>query len=169
MNNTKSFTKRIMAILFVILTIVSTLSFSTLTAQAATSGSKNTRTITVNTKTNYWYPGASSITLKQEKITITWKSLNGKKTKKTSGYYGRYNISIYNVTDNKWEKSKCWNGKQSIKIELKGNKKYNITVSYDANGTWLNVSKAQPIGYGSNNGYSPNWWVSGSHKVTNYY
>lgn len=74
-------TKRVIS-LVICLTMAITALFSTsLTVSAATSGGSNSATITVKSKSNYWYPGSSSITLKQEKQTLTYKALNSNKTK----------------------------------------------------------------------------------------
>lgn len=167
MIKTNSFFKKIMAIILAMTALVTTFTFGTATAQAATSGTTGSRTITVNTKSVYYYPGSSSITLKQDKCTLTWKSLFGKKTKETSGYYGCYIITICNVTDNETV-TKKWNGKKSITLSLKGNKTYKITVSYDSYNSYYKLMGAQPKGYGNYSGYSPRWSVSGSWKVADY-
>lgn len=69
---------RIAAVFLCVLTLFS---FSAVNASAATSGGSYASTVNVSTKANYWYPGASSVTLKQNKQTLTYKQLMGNKTK----------------------------------------------------------------------------------------
>lgn len=71
----KSIFSRIAAVFLCVLTLFS---FSAVNASAATYGGSSASTVNVTTKANYWYPGASSVTLKQDKQTLTYKQLMGK-------------------------------------------------------------------------------------------
>lgn len=132
------------------------------TAFAATSGNINgTSTITVNTKSNYWYPGSSSITLKQSKTKYTYTTWNGKK--KTSSGYCVYNIKATPVSGKgKTKTAKLKNG--SVKINLDKNTTYRITVSYDYTATYYQ-NGARGIKWTT----TPNWWVKSTWKVSSYY
>ena len=59
----KTIFSRIAAVFLCMLTLFS---FSAVNASAATYGGSSASTVNVTTKANYWYPGASSITLKQD-------------------------------------------------------------------------------------------------------
>ena len=111
---------------------VAILGCMTLQASAATSSSgTKTQTITVVTKANWSYPGSESITLAQSKGTFSyaetgkWGRETGKtKTKKD---YGSWDIKV-SATDGSHSFNKRLNG-SSIKLNLKPNKTYKITVS----------------------------------------
>lgn len=150
----------------IILSVLTVFSFSTLSASAATSGGTRAATITVNTKANYLYPGASSITLKQSKQTLTYKKLGGSKTKTKVGYYGQYDIKVYNVTKNKTN-NMTWSGGQTKKISLDPNCTYRITVSYNSTATCMFTSN--PIGYSWKSSSTPSWWVGSTWKLASYY
>lgn len=64
-------TKKIFTSVLACIMMLCTLLVTSLTASAATSsyGTTQTRTITVQTKGNWWIPGPKSITLKQTKGT----------------------------------------------------------------------------------------------------
>lgn len=153
-------------ILSIFLCLVTLFSFSALNTSAATSGGAGSATIVVTSKANYWYPGASSVTLKQEKQTLTYKSLTSNKTKTKKGYYGCYNISVYNVTKNKYS-SVSWNGGKTKKITLDPNCTYRIKVQY--NSTATAVFTSQPFGYSWKSSSNPYWKVKDVHKVSSYY
>lgn len=136
-----------------------------ISTSAATTGGKKAATITVTSKANYWYPGASSITLEQEKQTMTFKSLLGNKTKTKSGYYGNYKITVSNTT-NKKTTSISWNGGKTKKITLDPDCTYKITVSYDS--TWTDISVNGPFGYKWKSTSAPKWKVSSTWKVSSY-
>ena len=139
------------------------------TAFAATSGGSGSATIYVTTKARYYYPGSSSITLKQEKQTMTFKKLGGSKTKTKKDYYGCYNISVRNVTKNDTD-NVSWMGGKTKKIKLDGNCDYQITVRYDSTATDIfKGAGSPPWGYSWKSTSSPSWKVSGTHKVTSYY
>lgn len=159
----KSIFSRIAAVFLCVLTLFS---FSAVNASAATYGGSSASTVNVTTKANYWYPGASSVTLKQDKQTLTYKQLMGNKTKTKKGYYGRYNITVYNVTKNKTT-SVYWDGSQTKKISLDPNCTYRITVRYNSNNTALFTSA--PLGYSWKSSSSPGWRVSSTWKVSSYY
>ena len=128
-------------------------------ASAATSGSTNTRSISVQTTADWRYPGTESITLKQNKCKYTYSTLkNWKWVDKESSAYPYYRITIKNETTGK-STSKTWHS-ASIKLKLDRNARYTITVSYDSMGNWL----------GSNCKFkswknTPSWWVSTTHKA----
>ncbi len=152
-------------IVAVFLCVFSLFSFSTVNVFAATSGGSSASTVSVTTKANYWYPGASSVTLKQEKQTLTYKQLMGNKTKTKTGYYGCYNITVYNVTKNKTT-SVYWAGGQTKKITLDPDCYYRITVRYNSNNTALFTSA--PFGYSWISSSNPQWRVSSTWKVSSY-
>lgn len=137
----------------------------TMSASAATRGGASRATITVKTKSNYWYPGASSITLTQQKQTYTCASVLGSKTKSITGYYGQYDISIYNVTTGKTS-STTWSGGKTKKISLDPNCTYRITVAYSNLKT--SMFTRVPIGYYGKNLSNPSWQVSSRWKVSSY-
>lgn len=154
---------RIIAVIMVMVTVFGAIPLS---ASAATWGTTGSKTISVKTHANYWYPGASSITLKQNKQTATFQSLLGTKTKTQTGFYGCYTITVKNVTKNT-SKSITWNGGQTKKIELDPNCTYNITVTYNSAAT--NVFKSAPLGYYLKSMSNPYWKVSSTWKVTSFY
>lgn len=159
----KQYFSRITAIFLCVLTLFSLLPVS---ASAATSGSSSSSVINVKTKSSYWYPGASSVTLKQDKQTLTYKKLMGNKTKTKKGYYGCYDITVYNVTKNKTN-SVYWGGGKTKKISLDPNCEYRITVKYNSNNTALFTSS--PFGYSYKSSSSPRWEVNSKWKVSSCY
>lgn len=154
----KLYVSKVIAVLFCILTMFS---FSVANTSAATSGGSRSTTINVSTKAAYWYPGSSSITLTQSKQTATLKR-SGKKDKKTTGYFGSYDIIVYNKTK-KTTEYKSWDGGKTKKINLKPNCEYTITVNY-------NPTKVQayelPRSYKGSDLSSPSWWVSSKWKIS---
>ena len=135
-------------------------SFMILPASAATSGSSNTRTISVQTYSDWSRPGSESITLKQNKCTYTYKVLKGWNwVEKTGSMYPYYKITITNNTNGKTT-TKTWHS-ASIKLSLNRNSSYTITVAYDSTNTWL--SSNCKSGNWKN---SPSWWVSATHKTS---
>ena len=149
-----------------LLGVLTLLSLSEVNVSAATSGGSNPSTVFVTTKANYWYPGASSVTLRQDKQTLTYKQLFGNKTKTKEGYYGCYNITVYNVTKNK-SKSVYWGGGKTKNISLDPNCTYRITVRYNSTNTSL-FTKA-PLGYSWKKSSNPGWRVSSTWKVSTCY
>ncbi|MGN0180775.1 MAG: hypothetical protein ACI4DY_15245 [Monoglobaceae bacterium] len=156
----KTVFSKITAIILCILTLVS---FSAITASAATSGGSRSATVYVTTKSNYFYPGSSSVTLKQEKQTLTYQQLFGAKTKTKTGYYGCYDINVYNVTK-KTSKSVYWGGGRTKKISLDANCAYRITVCYNSTATSL-FTRA-PLGYSLKKTSNPGWSISSTWKVS---
>ena len=140
-------------------------SVSTISASAATRGGEDSKAILVTTQADWSYPGSESITLKQNKNTLTYKSLFSSKTK-TKTAYGYYNITVTPIDGGK-SFTKEWDGTSSIKIKLERDKSYWIDVAYDWQETWLSneLGKA-PTGYSfsKDNGYS--WWVGSTHKAS---
>ena len=155
--------KKFIAILLVAVTLFSIFA---VTASAATWGGRGSSTVTVKSKANYWYPGASSITLRQSKQTMTFDHLWKDKTKTKTGYFGHYDITVYNVTKGT-SKYVYWNGGQTKKITLDPNCTYRITVTYLSTETTL-FTKA-PTGYSHRSTTSPSWNVKSVWKVSSYY
>lgn len=157
-------TKRIIAIS---LTIIIIFSCMVLPASADTSNyGTDTKSITVVTKANWCYPGSESITLSQSKGIFSYAKTSwfGKVTGKTctKSEYSTWRISVA-ATDGSHSYSRTWkNG--SIKLPLKSNRTYNITVSYDSyQDTFrgLNYRHFRWTRY-------PSWRVSGTWKVSEY-
>ncbi len=157
--------KKIFAMFLAIVTILSCV---VLPASAATSGDCNTTyTLTVVTKANWWYPGGESITLSQSKGKFEYSKTNwfGMETGKTATRtaYGTWRISG-RATDGSHAFSKTLSG-GSVKLKLKANKTYQITIRYD--GT-MDIFKA--LDYRNFNWIThPSWCVSGTWKVSSYY
>ena len=156
--------KSITCLLLITLTLVSC--FVLPSSAATCSSGKYTRTITVKTYSSYWYPGSSSITLKQTKGTIAYSKINiwgqhvGTRTTKE---YGCWDVSV-RATDGSHSYTKQFNG-SSVKLTLKPNKTYKITVSYDSwqeNFIMMKRVNSRWTAY-------PTWRVSSSWKVSNYY
>ena len=158
----KKYLPKVLAIFMIMLTVLTTLMIP---VSASTRGGSGSSTIYVNTKANYWYPGASSITLTQSKQTMTYKALTSSKTKKKTDYFGNYTIRIYNVTKNT-SKNTTWGGGKSKKISLDPNCSYRITVSYNSTGTVL--FNSSPLGYSYKSVTSPSWNVSSTWKIASY-
>lgn len=158
--------KKTISILLAIAICISCIAMMTLSASAATSSSgTSTRTITVSTKAAYYYPGSSSITLSQTKGVVTydktrWGQVVGTGTAK---YYGTWNISV-RATDGSDSFSKTLSG-SSVKINLKPNKTYKITVTYN----WYVDTIIMIDHVNSRWTQYPSWRVSGTWKVSNYY
>ena len=156
--------KRITCLFLVALTLVSC--FALPSYAATCSSGKNTRTITVSTYASYWYPGSSSITLKQTKGTLAYSKTDiwGRHVEtRTTKEYGCWDVSV-RATDGSHSYTKQFNG-SSVKLTLKPNKTYKINVSYDsAQEIFLMVKRV-------NSRWStlPTWHVSSSWKVSNYY
>ena len=131
-------------------------SLSTVSASAATTSSgTQTRTITVQTKANYWIPGAESITIGQTKGVLQ------KRNGKTCNEYGMWNISVRATDGSDSYKKNLTDG--SIKLKLKPNKTYVITISWDSGSeTIKNVGGKHYTKY-------PTWKVKSTWKVSNYY
>ena len=157
--------KKLLAFTLVLATLISMFAVLSCNVFASTSGGTGSYTITVNTKANYLYPGASSVTLKQEKQTLTYKALTSNKTKTKTGYYGCYNITVYNVANGS-RSSVYWGGGQTKKISLDPNCTYRITVSYNSTSTALFTS--QPLGYSWKSSSNPYWRVSSTWKISSY-
>lgn len=155
--------KKMLAVLLCLVTIFSMIS---ITASASTSGGSSSSSIILSTKANYSYPGASSITLKQTKQTLTYKSLYGNKTKTKTGYYGCYDITVWNITKNKTTHP-TWYGGQTKKISLDPNCNYKITVRYNSTATAMFTK--QPKGYSWKSSSGPSWKVSSTWKLSYYF
>lgn len=150
-----------------LLAIITLFSCMVLPASAATSSSgTSARTITVVTKGNWAYPGSESITISQSKGTFTYSKTNwlGKVTGTgTKSVYGKWKVSG-TATDGSHSFSKTLSD-GSLKLNLKPNKTYRITVTYqDINDATraLNYKNFRWSTY-------PSWRVSSTWKVSSYY
>lgn len=157
--------KKIFAMFLVIITIVSCM---VLPAGAASSGNRNaTYTLTVTTKANWCYPGGESITLSQSKGTFEYYKTNwlgqetGKTARKTA--YGTWRISV-RATDGSHSFSKTLNG-GSIKLNLKANKTYKITIRYDGTMDTFKALDYRRFHWVKH----PSWRVSSTWKVSSYW
>lgn len=159
--------KKIISILLAIAICVSCVAMMTISASAATcSSGTSTQTITVNTKSAYYYPGSSSITLSQTKGVVTYDKVNWKGQVTGNGtakYYGTWNISV-KATDGSDSFSKTLSG-SSVKINLKPNKTYKITVTYN----WYVDTIIMIDHVNSRWTKYPSWKVSSTWKVSSYY
>lgn len=158
MKNTK--VKKIIAI---VLAMISIMSFMSVLASAATTSSgKSTRTITVTTKANWLIPGSESVTLSQSKGVCTGTKYNLKfqaKTVKTN-QYGIWDV-VAKATDGSHTVKKTFSG-SSLKISLKPNKTYKITVSWSSQNTFTELEHGPFTTI-------PTWKVSSTYKVSNIY
>ena len=124
-------TKRILALMLVVVFILSCM---ILPASAATTSSgTNTQTITVVTKANWSDPGGESITISQSKGSFSYSDTSwyGRETGKTNtkNVYGTWKITV-SAADGSHSYSKTWKD-GAIKLSLKANKTYKITLSYN--------------------------------------
>jgi hypothetical protein len=158
--------KSIISLFFVFLMVASCM---VIPASAATSSGynyKQTQTITVTTKANYWYPGSSSITLSQSKGTISYSKTNiwGKVTgTATTTAYGTWKV-VAKSTDGKDTVSKNLTG-SSVTLNLKPNKTYKITVSYDSTSEIFTMIKHTNSKWTT----TPSWQVKSTWKVSSCY
>ncbi len=130
-------------------------------ASAATkSNGIKTVTMTVTTKANWWIPGSESITLSQTKGTCSTRPLFSKKDK-ISKVYGCWDV-VAVATDGSHKVTKNFDG-SSVKLNLKPNKTYKITISWDSQASFF-----QTVGKGNFTSY-PTWKVKSTYKVSNYY
>ena len=150
------------------LVVVALFSCMILPASAATTSSgTSSRTITVVTKSNWSYPGSESITLSQSKGTFTYSKTNwlGQETGKTGSKtaYGTWKITV-SATDGSHTYSKTWND-GSIKLTLKSNKTYKITITYDGTQDIFRALDYRNFRWSK----YPSWRVSSTWKVSSYY
>lgn len=129
-------------------------------SHAAKNGTTGTSKITVQTKANWLIPGGESITLGNNKVTISYTSWGKQKTKKI---YPTYKVKA-TATDGSHKISKTMSG-SSLKLSLKRNKTYTVTVTYDHIGTWLDYANLRNAKMNGN----PYWWVKSTYKVSNCY
>lgn len=158
-------TKKLFTTLIAIVMIFCTMFAITVPTSAATcSSGTSTRTITVRTKANYWIPGSESITISQSKGVCTKKNYNfltGKTSYKSTNQYGEWDITV-RATDGSHTFYKSLTG-GSIKLNLKPNKTYNITITWDSTAATLKcLSKGNYTTY-------PTWRVKSTYKVSSYY
>ena len=158
-------TKRIFSGILAIMMLISVICVFPLSASAATkSNGTRAQTITVTTKANWWIPGSESITITQTKGTCEVKTYNIFKRKsevKTSKVYGEWDI-VVKSTDGTHTAKYNFDGSK-ITIKLKPNKTYKITITWDSQANSINT-----IGKGNFVVY-PQWKVSKTYKVSNYY
>ena len=158
--------KKLISILLALTLCVGCIAMMPSASAATCSSGRSTQTITVNTKAVYWYPGSSSITLSQTKGVVAYDKVNwwGQVTGTgTAKYYGTWNITV-RATDGSDTFSKTLSG-SSVKINLKPNKTYKITVTYN----W-NVDTIIMIDHVNSRWTQyPSWKVSSTWKVSNYY
>ena len=157
-------TKKLFATIITLVMIMCTIFSTSIPASAATcSSGTSSRTITVVTKACYWKPGSESITISQSKGTCERKVFNilkGKMVTKTSKQYGEWDIKVCS-TDGKHSFNKTLTG-GSIKLNLKPNKTYTITITWDSQAeTFKELSKGNYISY-------PTWKVKSVYKVSSY-
>lgn len=149
--------KYVCAVLLMLVMLTST----SIPVLASTSGTTGTGTIMVVTKANWLCPGTESITLSNSKVNVSYKSwFLGTRNK---SIYPTYKINV-RATDNSQNYNKTMSG-SSLKLNLKPNKTYRITVTYDFNRTWLTYCNLSNAKMTSN----PCWRVKSSYKVSNYY
>ncbi len=149
-------TKRTVSIILTLAMVLSTLLAMIIPTSAATkSNGTKTQTITVTTKANWLYPGSESITLSQAKGTLSQKKLFSKNAYQS---YGCWDVSVV-ATDGSHSYTKNFDG-SSIKLDLKRNKTYKITVSWDDQATFFKT-----VGKGSFVS-CPTWKVKSTHKVS---
>ncbi len=157
----KNLTKKLFALTLALITVFSL----TIPAFAATSSSgKSTRTITVVTKANWLVPGGESITLKQTKGVCKEPKYNWKGQitgYKTTNQYGCWDV-VAKATDGSDTIRKNFDG-GSLKLSLKRNKTYKITVSWDSQGNLFTE-----LDHGSFTKL-PTWKVSAKYKVSSCY
>lgn len=132
--------------------------------EAAISGGQGTSTLTVVTKANWKKPGSESITLSNRQVVVQGykRTLTGKKKLQTKKYYPRYKITV-NSTDGTHSFTKYMTS-SSLKLNLKPDKRYRITVSYDGAyaKNFHGLSNAVTI-------TAPQWALKSVYKVSDYY
>lgn len=154
--------KKIFALALVIITMFSCMILPA--SAATTSYGTSTRTITVNTKAAYYYPGSSSITLKQTQGTYAY-SKNGS-TRIGKAYYW-WTVKVA-ATDGSHSYTKNFKD-GSIQLNLKPNKTYKITISLN---TYQNTIQEVNFHRKYNNWRwttQPSWRVSSTWKVSSYW
>lgn len=152
-------TKKISSIIMIfILTFCALFSFPTTASAATSSYGTRTCTLTVTTKANWLKPGGESITLKQTKGTYQKRNVWGKL--KNAERYGTWRIKG-SSTDGTHKIDKTLSG-SSVKISLKRNKTYRLTITWDSTSADLGTNFR---------GYTkfPTWRVSKTNKVSSYY
>ena len=157
----EKFLRKMIAYIGVVVMAVMMMANTPVKVFAATNGSKDTQTITVKTKANWFVPGGESITLGNSKVTVNYcSSWTGKS--KSKSIYPSYKVTV-KATDGTHSYTRMMTG-SSLKLSLERDKEYTITVSYDSNRTWLEYCTLK----NANMSGSPYWWVKSTHKVSSY-
>jgi len=154
-------TGKILSAIIALAIIVCTLFALAAPAAAATrSNGKKSVTITVRTKSNYLLPGSESVTLGQKKGTCCWTNVfTGKKHE--SKQYASWNVSVQ-ATDGSHSYTAELDG-GSVKLKLKPNKTYRITVTWDSSETNHRIfDKGRFTSL-------PTWYVKSTWKVSSCY
>lgn len=158
-------TKRIFTTIIAIVMITCTLfSINVPTFAATSSSGTKTRIITVFTKSNYWVPGSESITLSQTKGTCVKEVYNPftcKTKTSTSRQYGEWDITV-KALDGSHTFKKSLTG-SSIKLNLKPNKTYIITITWDTQAEFF-----RELNSGNYTSF-PTWYVKSTWKVSKLY
>ena len=157
-------TKKMLVMFLALISLFSCLVFP---ASAATVSADNTtQTITVATKSSWLYPGSESITLSQTKGTFSFAETNwfGHETGKTKNRneYGTWNISV-SATDGSHNYTKVWEN-DTIRLNLKPNKTYKITVTYDGMQDIVRGIEYQNFHWSR----YPSWSVKSTARVSGY-
>lgn len=165
MTKTATKIRKTVSLLMIIVSLMSIFAIFAVPASAATTSSgTQTRTIIVTTKGNWFIPGSESVTLKQtkgtcEKTTTNW--FTGKKSTKVSQEYGTWNI-LAKAIDGSHTVKRTLSG-SSVKIPLKPDKTYQITVTWNSLiGMGIEAAKGDFTRL-------PSWKVSSTWKVSSYY
>ena len=154
--NTRTITPRRIVAAAMALICAALICMNPLQTMAATSGyGTGGGTIHVETKADWRYPGSESITLQNHKVKFTyssWSFFKGWQSKTRTGY-PVWEVS-FRSTDGSHRGYKEMKG-GSLKLNLKRNKYYIITISYGS----FNWTKGTPA-------YSPHWNVKSTHKAS---
>ena len=130
---------------------------------ATCSNGIKTCTITVKTKANYAIPGSESITLRQTKGVCEKESRGfmGRVKIKSSKQYGTWKV-VAEPTDRRSVVKKTLSG-GSVKLKLKPDKTYRVTVSWDSGAAgFVRLRKGNYTTY-------PAWEVGSTWKVSECY
>lgn len=156
-------TKKFSTLIAIVMVICTFFSMASPAFAATSSSGTGTQIITVTTKADYSRPGSESITLKQTKGVCekkTWSFIRRCYKMKQSERYAIWNISV-EATDGSHTFSKTLSG-GSLKLYLKPNKTYEITVKWSLNNNTIDIENGCFTSY-------PTWRISSTNKVSSYY